>query len=155
MLRKIFYAFGAGILGIVMMIIATITTFAVPVFAILWIGHLGPFAKHTPASTVAFCSTLNQMTSYSASHGTPTTASQIVTQITYSRDQLAALTSVPPDITGTVTATLSTSNQMLPLLQNAISNGGWTGNEEQQVLSLDKVFNVEANTLKTWYYANC
>lgn len=108
---------GAGVGAVLVMTIATIATFAIPVFAILWIGHLGPFAKHAPSqSSIAFCSTLNQMTSYAASHPTPTTASQFVTQISYSRDQLAGMKSIPSDIKGTVHATLTTSNQILTLL---------------------------------------
>ena len=156
MLRKILTALGTGVGVIVAMVIATITTFAIPVVAILWIGHHGPFAKHTAsASSIAFCSTLNQMTSYAASHPTPTTASQFVTQISYSRDQLARVGSIPPDIKGTVSATLTTSNQILALLQGAVITGGWSGNEEQQTVALDRVFITEASTLKKWYYSNC
>jgi hypothetical protein len=155
-LGKIFTTLGAGVGAILVVVIATIATFAIPVVAILWIGHLGPFAKHTESpSSIAFCSTLNQMTSYAASHPTPTTASQFVTQISYSRDQLAGMRSIPTDIKGTVSATLTTSNQILALLQGAIATGGWSGNEEQQTVALDRVFITEASTLKKWYYANC
>ena len=156
MLRKIFSAVGTGVFAVVAMVIAAITTFAIPVVAILWIGHLGPFAKHTASpSSIAFCSTLNQMTSYAASHPTPTTASQFVTQISYSRDQLARVGSIPSDIKGTVSAALTTSNQILSLLQGVITAGGWSGNEQQQTVALDRVFITEASTLKKWYYSNC
>ena len=43
----------------------------------------------------------------------------------------------------------------LPLFKGDIANGGWSGNEQQEAKSLNKILNVDASTLKTWYPANC
>lgn len=65
-----------GVVVVVMFIIAGITSLAVPVAPIMWIGHLGPFAKHGPStSSIAFGSTHNRKTNYAGAHGTPTTPS--------------------------------------------------------------------------------
>ena len=133
--------------------IATVTTFAVPVVAIMWVTHSGPF--NGSSASISFCSTLNTMTNYAVTHPTPKTAAEIESSISYSSKMLTNAKSIPSDIQGTVNAALSTSNSLLVILQTATANGGWATGQQQQAINLDGVFTKEASTMNKWYQSNC
>ena len=155
MIKRLLMGLGGGILGVVILAISTITTFAIPVLVILWVTHTGPFSKPVASpTTISFCSTLNEMTSYATSHPTPKTAQEYETAITYSNSKLSAVNSVPTQIQGTVEAALATSGQLVALLQTGISQGLSSG-QQQQFRSLDRLYIREASTLNKWYQSNC
>jgi hypothetical protein len=147
---------GTGILAVIMIVVATATTLAVPVVVVLWLTHTWPFERPTAAvSTISFCSSLNELNNYSLSHATPSTAPELERSIKFSDKALSNVHQIPADISGTVNATLATTSKLLNLLQLGTENGFWTASQKQQAVNFDTLFRQEAKTLNVWYQSNC
>jgi len=151
---------GTGLAGLIFVIIASasaiVTSLGIPTLIVLVVFHLGPFSKTTPSdNTAQFCSTLNVMSNYGASHNNPTTAAQEISTLQHSASTLSRARGIPSSMTGTVSATISTTNKLITLIQAAVDNGGLTTSQRTQVVGLDGVLKHEASTMNKWYQSNC
>jgi hypothetical protein len=159
-LKKIFGTMATGVVGfifgLIAITVALATTFGIPTLIVLAVLHAGPFAKSTPTdASAAFCSTLNEMTNYATTHQNPKTIGDELTLLEYSSRKLSSASSIPSAIAGTVTATISTTNSLIVLLQDGENAGGLTSTQQTQYLGLDQVFNHEVSTMNNWYGTNC
>jgi len=148
---------GGGLYGIVALCVATVTTFAVPVFVVLWLTHSPPFSQHVQRSSaeLGLCSQIRNIASYDAKHGQPTTQLQLENSLTYDELTLTAAKSLPPDIQSTVSSTAGTIHSFLSLIRTIDYNGTATNAERLQATNLDNEYVQEGKTLDNWAKANC
>jgi len=144
---------GGFISGIIVFALAIVTTFGIPTLIVLAVLHDGPFARSD--NTARFCSTLNVMTNYSASHHNLKTRAEFQSSLQYSHNKLVGAQGVPSAIGGTVTATISTSGKLLTLLHTDVNDNGLTAAQQTQFLGFYGVFKHETSTLNKWYGSNC
>ena len=144
---------GGLILVIVVCTIGIVTTFGIPTLIVLAVLHDGPFARSD--STARLCSKLNVMTNHTATLHGLRTRDEIHSYFEFTYGELSGAQDLPSAISGTVTATTSTSGKLLVLIQTGTNNDGLTNAQQTQFAGLDGVFNHEVSTLNNWYRANC
>lgn len=144
------------IFGIIAFALVLVTSLGVPTLIVLALLHVGPFARSAPSDNSAkFCSTLNVMNNYSASHHSLATEAEVLTSLEYSHNKLVSARGVPTSIAGTVTATISTTHKLITLIQVGINNGGLSASQRSHAVVLDGVFNDEGSTMNRWFQSNC
>jgi hypothetical protein len=151
-IARILFGSATGWAMVVRFVVICALSVAIPVLIVLWVVHATPPDTSTSNTAIAFCPTLDTVTS-TLNHISPTSEKKAQQEFK-SVAQLLAKSSPPSAVAGAVTNTESAVRSILAL-SIALASGTATSRQEQRGANLESKLTQDLAVLSSWGKENC